>query len=228
MQATFIGRSAELAQIEEMLGAIEHGPAHVLAVSGEAGIGKTRLLFELGARTPRPDRGRDRARAAAPAGRRPADARGRGRRRGPVRARAGRRRRLDPGRARARVDRRARRARHGAHRRHAATIPLAPSDRAPGGVRRARPRPAARRPPPGGAGAARDPRAGGGDRPSPGAGGATGRRGGRRRARIGRCPSGVGCPGLGRAVAAAWACASGHSPRSRVCSTCRPRPSRAT
>ena len=42
-----IGRRRELEYFERALGDVEDGAVRILAVSGEAGIGKTRLLEEL-------------------------------------------------------------------------------------------------------------------------------------------------------------------------------------
>ena len=46
----FIGRSAEIAALDALLNAIEAGEPAALVLTGEPGIGKTRLLAELGAR----------------------------------------------------------------------------------------------------------------------------------------------------------------------------------
>ena len=43
----FVGRDREIARLEEKLGLAVEGKGQVVAVSGEAGIGKTRLLSEL-------------------------------------------------------------------------------------------------------------------------------------------------------------------------------------
>src|SRR6185312_6656755 len=43
----FVGRVQELAALEEFLKMARQGAGQVLLVSGEAGIGKSRLLFEL-------------------------------------------------------------------------------------------------------------------------------------------------------------------------------------
>jgi ATP/maltotriose-dependent transcriptional regulator MalT len=48
--AALVGRDSELAQLEEALSALDRDDAACLAVEGEAGIGKTRLLAELRAR----------------------------------------------------------------------------------------------------------------------------------------------------------------------------------
>ena len=45
--ATFVGRAAELAQLESVLGEAERGTARVVLLEGEPGIGKTRLCDEL-------------------------------------------------------------------------------------------------------------------------------------------------------------------------------------
>jgi predicted ATPase len=50
---TLVGRTAELALVERMLEALPEGPGRVLAISGEPGIGKTRLLMELRGRAAR-------------------------------------------------------------------------------------------------------------------------------------------------------------------------------
>jgi DNA-binding CsgD family transcriptional regulator len=47
---TLVGRAAELEQMEKLLGDAEAGQPVVLLVSGDAGVGKTRLLTELAAR----------------------------------------------------------------------------------------------------------------------------------------------------------------------------------
>jgi DNA-binding NarL/FixJ family response regulator len=44
----FVGRSNELADIRRILGEIDTGSTRLLVVSGEAGIGKTRILTEVG------------------------------------------------------------------------------------------------------------------------------------------------------------------------------------
>jgi predicted ATPase len=48
-----VGRAAELATLDESLDELERGRSGVLEVVGEPGIGKTRLLAELGARADR-------------------------------------------------------------------------------------------------------------------------------------------------------------------------------
>ncbi len=51
MQTTHVvGRASELAAVQRALGEVEAGEWRVLAISGEPGIGKTRLLSELAAR----------------------------------------------------------------------------------------------------------------------------------------------------------------------------------
>jgi ATP/maltotriose-dependent transcriptional regulator MalT len=50
IEARLIGRAGELALIEGVLREVEGGESRVLAISGEPGIGKTRLLSELGSR----------------------------------------------------------------------------------------------------------------------------------------------------------------------------------
>jgi ATP/maltotriose-dependent transcriptional regulator MalT len=45
-----VGRRAELDLLEQLLGELERGPPAALALTGEPGIGKTRLLSELGGR----------------------------------------------------------------------------------------------------------------------------------------------------------------------------------
>jgi predicted ATPase len=52
-ETTLIGRDYELTRIEDALCAVEAGECRVLVVSGELGIGKSRLLSELGARASR-------------------------------------------------------------------------------------------------------------------------------------------------------------------------------
>lgn len=49
-RAKLVGRAAELKQMEKLLGDAEAGQPVVLLVSGDAGVGKTRLLTELAAR----------------------------------------------------------------------------------------------------------------------------------------------------------------------------------
>ena len=44
---TLVGRTAEVALVERVLDALPDGPSRVLAISGEPGIGKSRLLMEL-------------------------------------------------------------------------------------------------------------------------------------------------------------------------------------
>jgi DNA-binding CsgD family transcriptional regulator len=56
---SFVGRAAELAVLEEALAAADDGQAAVVLIGGEAGVGKTRLVTELGARA------RDRGAAVA-------------------------------------------------------------------------------------------------------------------------------------------------------------------
>jgi predicted ATPase len=46
-ETTLVGRAAELALIEGALDEVQEGQYRVLAISGEPGIGKTRLLSEL-------------------------------------------------------------------------------------------------------------------------------------------------------------------------------------
>jgi tetratricopeptide (TPR) repeat protein len=48
--ATFVGRSAEMAQLEALLDAVIEGKGSAWLVGGESGVGKTRLLDELRAR----------------------------------------------------------------------------------------------------------------------------------------------------------------------------------
>lgn len=50
IETTLIGRERELSGIEGLLAAVDSGGWQVLAISGEPGIGKTRLLSELGSR----------------------------------------------------------------------------------------------------------------------------------------------------------------------------------
>jgi DNA-binding NarL/FixJ family response regulator len=52
-QTTLVGRAEELGRVELSLDQVERGASRVLAVSGEAGIGKTRILAEIGARAER-------------------------------------------------------------------------------------------------------------------------------------------------------------------------------
>lgn len=47
LQAPLLGRSAEIASITEMLNRLESGRPFILIVSGEAGVGKSRLLAEI-------------------------------------------------------------------------------------------------------------------------------------------------------------------------------------
>src|ERR1044071_4104200 len=47
---SFVGRAAELAVLEEVLAAVGGGRASVVLIGGEAGVGKTRLVAELGER----------------------------------------------------------------------------------------------------------------------------------------------------------------------------------
>jgi len=47
--STFVGRDSELALLEERLAATRHGQGSIVAVTGEAGIGKTHLLEEFAA-----------------------------------------------------------------------------------------------------------------------------------------------------------------------------------
>jgi DNA-binding NarL/FixJ family response regulator len=49
-ETTLIGRTRELAEVERVVAKIEGGAPQTLVISGEPGIGKTRLLSELGAR----------------------------------------------------------------------------------------------------------------------------------------------------------------------------------
>jgi DNA-binding CsgD family transcriptional regulator/tetratricopeptide (TPR) repeat protein len=49
-RCSLVGRSAELEQMEKLLGDAEAGQPVVLLISGDAGVGKTRLLTELAAR----------------------------------------------------------------------------------------------------------------------------------------------------------------------------------
>ena len=48
-----VGRAAELGQLERSLAELERGRPSALEIEGEPGIGKTRLLSELGARADR-------------------------------------------------------------------------------------------------------------------------------------------------------------------------------
>ena len=48
-----VGRAAELGQLERSLAELERGRPSALEIEGEPGIGKTRLLAELGARADR-------------------------------------------------------------------------------------------------------------------------------------------------------------------------------
>ncbi len=52
-QTTLVGRAKELDRVDPALDQVERGQSRVLAVSGEAGIGKTRILAEIGARAER-------------------------------------------------------------------------------------------------------------------------------------------------------------------------------
>ena len=45
-----VGRAAELGSLDETLDGLSRGHAAALAIAGEPGIGKTRLLAELAAR----------------------------------------------------------------------------------------------------------------------------------------------------------------------------------
>lgn len=44
---SFVGRAAELDRMDELLGDAEAGRPVVMLVSGDAGVGKTRLISEL-------------------------------------------------------------------------------------------------------------------------------------------------------------------------------------
>src|SRR5262245_51418245 len=45
-----VGRTAELDSLEQAFGELDQGPPNAIELVGEPGIGKTRLLTELGAR----------------------------------------------------------------------------------------------------------------------------------------------------------------------------------
>src|SRR5438132_500339 len=45
-----VGRAAELDSLEQVLDELDRGPPNAIALVGEAGIGKTRLLTELATR----------------------------------------------------------------------------------------------------------------------------------------------------------------------------------
>src|SRR5205823_740643 len=45
-----VGRDSELARLEEALLAALHGQSRIVVLSGEAGVGKSRMLAELGRR----------------------------------------------------------------------------------------------------------------------------------------------------------------------------------
>ncbi|HWF74665.1 MAG TPA: AAA family ATPase, partial [Solirubrobacteraceae bacterium] len=51
METTLIGRAEELTVLDSAVRAVEGGRSRVLAISGEAGIGKSRLLSELASRS---------------------------------------------------------------------------------------------------------------------------------------------------------------------------------
>jgi predicted ATPase len=46
---SFVGRAAELDRMHKLLGSAEAGQPVVMLVSGDAGVGKTRLISELAA-----------------------------------------------------------------------------------------------------------------------------------------------------------------------------------
>lgn len=46
-QLVMVGRQAEIAQIKNLLTAIQNGKSHILLIEGEAGIGKSRLVSQL-------------------------------------------------------------------------------------------------------------------------------------------------------------------------------------
>src|SRR5215208_4030153 len=50
LSGPIVGRDVELGELDEMLGALASGASACVAIQGEPGIGKTRLLSELGHR----------------------------------------------------------------------------------------------------------------------------------------------------------------------------------
>ena len=82
---TMVGRSAELNRLADLLDEAESGHGYFALVTGEAGIGKSRLVTEWAALGPSPrlcraDRSRDRGRWVATAGCSRADGGGEGQR----------------------------------------------------------------------------------------------------------------------------------------------------